>query len=56
MAKRQVVCPCGHPMTASGDEELFPVVRRHTDDDHPEKRYTNEFLKQYIRENAQTVP
>lgn len=55
MASRQVVCPCGHPMTAPSDEKLFKVVRTHVDNEHPHRRYTNEFLRQYIRDSAQWV-
>jgi hypothetical protein len=39
-------------MVAVDDKELYKIVRKHTDDQHPEKRYTNNFLREYIEKSA----
>lgn len=53
--KRQVVCPCGHPMQAANDEELYKVVRTHVDEKHPELNYSKDDIIQMIKREAEDV-
>lgn len=50
--KRGIVCPCGHPMEATDDEDLFKVMRQHVDEQHPEKNLSRQDLLTMIDEKA----
>lgn len=52
MPRREIICPCGHKMTAKNDEALFNVVRRHVDDEHPDLGYDDARVKKMIRDDA----
>lgn len=49
---RTIVCPCGHPMSATDDEVLFRVVRRHTDNLHSDLAYSDQDLRNLIAAEA----
>ncbi|MBV9928079.1 MAG: hypothetical protein JOZ96_23880 [Acidobacteria bacterium] len=53
--KRKIVCPCGHPMQAADDEELYKVVRRHVDEFHPELNYSKDDIMNMIAQEAMDV-
>jgi hypothetical protein len=42
--KIELVCPCGHPMSANDKSNLFKVVRRHVDQRHADLAYTDDQL------------
>ena len=51
-----ITCPCGHPMTAADDQELWGTVRAHIDEsppDHP--KYTDDQIWGLIRAEATNV-
>jgi len=50
--QRAIVCPCGHPMAASNDIELYKVVRRHVDEKHPELNYRRADIEKLLNEKA----
>jgi predicted small metal-binding protein len=49
---RGIDCPCGHHLTADGDEELFLVAREHIVRDHPEMERTDEQIRERIVADA----
>lgn len=53
--KRRIVCPCGHPMQAANDEELYKTVRGHVDEKHPELNYSREDIMNMISQEAKDV-
>ena len=53
--KRRIVCPCGHPMKAANDDELYGVVREHVDEKHPELNYSREDIMNMIKREAEDV-
>jgi len=53
--KREIVCPCGHPMQAVNDEELYRVVRKHVDENHPELNYSKDDIITMIKQEAKDI-
>jgi predicted small metal-binding protein len=51
--RRKVTCGCGDTMFARNDEELFHVVRRHVDDYHADKRYSDQDIQKLIAGEAE---
>jgi predicted small metal-binding protein len=50
---RAMECPLeGHHLEADNDEELFKETRKHADEIHPEKGFTDEQLRSLIEENV----
>jgi predicted small metal-binding protein len=50
---RAMECPLeGHHLEADNDEELFKETRKHADEIHPEKGFTDEQLRSIIEENV----
>lgn len=37
-----LTCPCGHPITAEGEDELVNSAREHLRETHPQRSYTRE--------------
>jgi hypothetical protein len=52
VARRKIVCVCGHPMTAPDDERLFAIVMRHVDDEHENLGYNADDVRRLIAEEA----
>jgi hypothetical protein len=42
----------GHHLEAENDEELFELTRKHPDQIHPERGFTDERLRSIIEENV----
>jgi hypothetical protein len=50
---RAMQCPLeGHHLEAQNDEELFKVTRKHADEIHPKKGFTDEQLRSIIEEHV----
>ena len=53
MSRRKVTCPCGDTVFASSDAALFDAVRRHIDDEHPDRNLTDQEIYDKIATDAE---
>jgi len=53
--KRRLVCPCGHPMQAANDEDLYKIVRDHVDEQHPERNFSRDDIMKLIKQEAEDI-